>query len=823
MSFKNKGSVTGYRYSLGVHLGLCYGPIDMVYRLEFTDKLGWFGVGTTNGNYAEALDLFGDRDTQGGIRGGFDVFIGWPTQGKSAYLLNHINDLSLPAYRGISAIVLKDFYLANSPMLPTVTPTVQRIFRKAQLSSNGIINFVEQWYPEKAGIPVDEYYFTGTHKTTLISWGTAEYTAAINNFIATPFDANKYALEPVDQSVIVPPYIDTSSGIPVVEVDNPYATDPYNEFPEFDMNPAHIMLELLTSPAYGFNLPLDKINMTSFTYAADLFYTEGLGLSFYLANADPKPVQEFMSEIERHCDAVCSPNPKTGLWEFYPIRNDYVKNSLPTLLYDECRITSLKHMELQNLINSVVVTYTDIGPSGAERSVTVNNVGGVLQSVEQIRRQATVSYPGCTKRSLAMQLATRELLVKGSPLRTLTVSAPRKFSDTMEGRPVRVIMPQRGITDAVFRIVLVSRGSTETDEVVLDLVEDSFDFFGTRLPNVYSPNYTYVDVPLVTAFVPLEMPYYFASRMFPISVITNELSINPSLSYYSPLTLSGGTSRVVRLFKQNYVGDTFELLGTQDFLTGGVTVGNIPKYAWLTTTDIVSWSSSSIIPTVGKLYYLDGEFVRIESIVSSTENIYNLVLARGCLDTVPLSHPAGSILFDVTSSIPYVDSADVAAGVTYIMTAAGSNQSRTIPPGSPYAVSVELTPSERLIRPYPVAKVSLNGTVGFSFVGPLTTYSLVWNSRNRLTQTSALPEAYHEASVAPESGTSYEVAITGYNTSGVAIQENVYLGTTTSLNLSFADTDLAPLDPLVTELRIVITAIRAGYRSYTSPSLSVSL
>lgn len=820
---KGGGSVLGYRYSLGVHLGLCYGPIDMVYRLEFTDKLGWFGVGTTNGNYADAMDLFGDRNTQGGIRGGFDVFIGWPTQGKSAYLLSHIDDLSLSAYRGISAIVLKDFYLANSPILPTVIPTVQRIFRRATTVNNGTIMFVEQWYPEKAGIPVDEYYFTGTPKNTLIAWGTVEYTTAINTFIATPFDANKYALEPVDQSVIVPPYTDTSSDVPVTEVDNPYATDPYNEFPEFDMNPSHIMLELLTGPAYGFNLPLDKINLSSFIYAADLFYTEGLGLSFYLANAEPKPVQEFMSEVERHCDAVCSPNPKTGLWEFYPIRNNYVKNDLLTLTYNECKVTSLKHMESQNLINSVVVTYTDIGPSGAERSVTVNNVGGVLQSVEQIRRQATVDYPGCTKRSLAMQLATRELLVKGSPLRTLTVSVPRKFSDIMEGRPIRVIMPQLGITDAAFRVVLVSRGSTETDEVVLDLVEDAFDFFGTKLPNVYSPNYTYVDVPLVTAFVPLEMPYYFAARTFPISVLTNELAINPSLGYYSPLTLSGGSSRVVRLFKQNYVGDTYELLGTQDFLAGGALVENMAKYAWITSANIVSWSSSSIIPSVGKLYYLNGEFVRIESIVSSTENVYSVTLARGCLDTVPLSHLAGSILFDVTSTIPYMVTADIAASVTYIMTAAGSNQGRTIPPGSPYAWHADLTLSERLIRPYPVAKVSLNGVVGFSFVGPLTTYALVWNSRNRLTQTSALPEAYHEASITPEAGTSYEVAITGYNTSGVAIQQNVYLNTTTSLGLSFADTDLAPLDPLVTELRIVITAIRAGYRSYTSPSLSVSL
>jgi len=166
---------------------------------------------------------------------------------------------------------------------------------------------------------------------------------------------------------------------------------------------------------------------------------------------------------------------------------------------------------------------------------------------------------------------------------------------------------------------------------------------------------------------------------------------------------------------------------------------------------------------------------------------------------------------------------DLAPAVTYIMTAAGSNQGRTIPPGSPYAVSAELILAERLIKPYPVAKVSLNGVVGFSFVGPLTTYALAWNGRNRLTQTSALPEAYHEASITPEAGTSYEVAITGYNTSGIAMQENVYLGTTTSLSISFADTDLAPLDPLVTELRIVITAIRAGYRSYTSPSLSVSL
>ena len=46
-----------------------------------------------------------------------------------------------------------------------------------------------------------------------------------------------------------------------------------------DMNPAHILREVLTDPDWGMGYPEADVDNASFTAAADTLYSEGMGMS----------------------------------------------------------------------------------------------------------------------------------------------------------------------------------------------------------------------------------------------------------------------------------------------------------------------------------------------------------------------------------------------------------------------------------------------------------------------------------------------------------------------------------------------------------------
>lgn len=143
MGGKSKAQTVGYKYYLGMHLGLCHGPIDAITRLRVDDRDAWIGVangGTINVN---ATDLFGGEKREGGVSGAIDVAMGGPAQGQNAYLVSKLGAL-IPAYRGIVGLIFKQCYLGNNPYLKAWSVRGQRI----HVRQNGIA----QWYDARAAI-----------------------------------------------------------------------------------------------------------------------------------------------------------------------------------------------------------------------------------------------------------------------------------------------------------------------------------------------------------------------------------------------------------------------------------------------------------------------------------------------------------------------------------------------------------------------------------------------------------------------------------------------------------------------------------------------
>lgn len=211
------GSTTiGYKYFMGLHFGICHGPVDALTKIEAGDKTAWSGSVTANTTIAISQgNLFGGKKREGGLSGSFDVCFGEPTQAANSYLDTTIGYPfggppilgDITAFRGIMGLVWRGNgsgglgslfgtdtggYIGTTPYIKPFAFTVRRITKGWH---NNVV-----WYSAKATI------------------GSA-------------------------------------------------------------MNPAHIVYEALTNPEWGMGLPTDKLHEPDFTAAADTLFAEGFGLS----------------------------------------------------------------------------------------------------------------------------------------------------------------------------------------------------------------------------------------------------------------------------------------------------------------------------------------------------------------------------------------------------------------------------------------------------------------------------------------------------------------------------------------------------------------
>jgi hypothetical protein len=177
-------------------------------------------------------------------------------------------------------------------------------------------------------------------------------------------------------------------------------------------------------------------------------------------------------------------------------------------------------------------------------------------------------------------------------------------------------------------------------------------------------------------------------------------------------------------------------------LSGNPEVRVIPVTSWRDIGDV----------GIGSLASIGGELVRVDGITSTT-----ITVGRGCLDTVPRAHAAGTpvIFFDE------------AARITEDSWAAGETLAvRLLPETGRGTLAFALAPEDsvtldrRAVRPLPPGRVQGNGSYAPD-VDALIAGNLVlsWAHRDRLTQTSPVIVDHTAASIGPEPGVSYNVEI----------------------------------------------------------------
>lgn len=147
MSRKKKTQTIGYWYQMGLHMGLCHGPVDEVSEITIDDKVAWTGSMTASGNTSiVAPILFGGQEKEGGVLGTLTVAMGEPTQPKNSYLVSKLGSL-IPAFRGICAFIFYGYISANTTYIKPWTTKLKRIKKGWQ---NDTV-----WYEEKAEIGIN--------------------------------------------------------------------------------------------------------------------------------------------------------------------------------------------------------------------------------------------------------------------------------------------------------------------------------------------------------------------------------------------------------------------------------------------------------------------------------------------------------------------------------------------------------------------------------------------------------------------------------------------------------------------------------------------
>ncbi len=174
MSSSKSYQTVGYWYYLGMHLGLCHGPVDEISKIEADDKEAWSGSQTNSGYFfINKPQLFGGETKDGGLNMGVDVCMGESTQSKNTYLVSKLGSV-VPAFRGICALVTSGYITANTTYIKPWAVTLKRI--KKGWKNNTV------WYEEKSTIGVDMNPAHIIYEClTNDAWGMGYSTSAIDD------------------------------------------------------------------------------------------------------------------------------------------------------------------------------------------------------------------------------------------------------------------------------------------------------------------------------------------------------------------------------------------------------------------------------------------------------------------------------------------------------------------------------------------------------------------------------------------------------------------------------------------------------------------
>lgn len=800
MGGKSKSATVGYWYKVLFHGGLGAGPIDAFLEFRGGDKTAWKGVLTASGTISvNAPNLWGGEKDQGGIVGAMDVMFGEPTQQPNEYLLANLGP-QVSAWRGLATVVFK------GGKYGAMNPYPQKASYRLRKITKGWDNDV-CWYPEKAVVaPADEIVLP----VTATGWEFAQIPSHANPGYSNltppatgwstrqgPFGSWTWPGQPspntswsagtiawIRRTIVVPSsqeaavlvraengcvlfingeyfaavnrdnaQIPLGGAVDFVLPPGTYtlAVKAFDEMPSLGdtylsievilrgvkaMNPAHVLFYARTNAEIG-REPIESMSDESYRAAADRLFDEGFGIC---TSYDPssESLEEFEQRICRVIGGSVSRSLVDGKWYLDLARGDYELGDLPVLTDDDILEFREQPTVLDGSVNSVSIKFFD--PMRKEDVVT-----SPIQALALIDAFGTIhqtnEYPEVPAAGLAARLGDRDVRAFVTPTRAFELTTTRRTYSWRPNQYFRLQSPKRGIADMVCILGEKQSGTLRSGAIRIKAAQDIYGMPDTSFVEVEPgvdtrPPQTPVPITQQRA---MEAPYIEVVR----SISRADLDVLPSETGY--LMAMADDPAISRDYSMRVSPD-------------GVTYTDAGDGEWCPTALVIEGSSFTETAftlasgkrldevSVGTVALWDDELVRVDAI---DPDAGTLVIGRGCGDTVPAQHAASGRIWFYMDNIA-ADVAEYTAGETIqvkLLTNTGSQQLNEA-----LATPIAVTFAQRQFRPYPPARLRVNGEVAPpSLTGTVT---LTWAHRDRVLQADQLVDN-DSADVGPEPGTTY--------------------------------------------------------------------
>lgn len=553
------------------------------------------------------------------------------------------------------------------------------------------------------------------------------------------------------------------------------------------MNPAHMLYESISHPDMQ-GEPVGVINDASFRAAADRLFSEGFGLCTTY-DSDAETAQQFQQRICDVIGAVLSQSRIDGQYYLDLVRGGQNLVGLPIIGEADDDIIEFRQepSAVTEAVNVMRVEWFD--PQAKEDRVTapLGAQGHIRSSGEQIPE--TRVYPEIPAESLALRVCKRDLKAGATPLSRFRLTIRPRFRRLRPGQYFRLQAPSEGIADMVCLIGSVEHGTQRDGRMKIVAVQDVYTMPETvhiePEPGLWTPPST---VPLPSPHQrAFEAPYVELAATLPAAELA-ELAPDLGFVVTAATRPAGALNYEVAT---SAAGLPFESKATADWCPSALIVEGGGRTATVFT--LASMSDLDLV-SVGSWALWEDEICRVDALDGA---LGTATLARGCADTVPAVHPAGTRIYfcgDWVGSDPqeYVDGETVAAKLLTRLGAA------VLPLES--AMQLDVALAGRAARPYPPARLRIGGESEPTAVSG--SFAVTWAHRDRVLQQDQLLEA-EAASVGPEPETFYCLRFTDA-ASGTTLAEKPDIG---------ADTATAGL-AFDGEVRMVLYSQRGALESW---------
>lgn len=486
-----------------------------------------------------------------------------------------------------------------------------------------------------------------------------------------------------------------------------------------DANPMNVIYEILTDTEWGMGIAASDIDTSDFSTAAATLATENNGFSMLL-DSDTEAA-EMLRIVEKQIDGVVYFDQAAAKYKIKLARADYTLGSLTLISEANAELRDFGRGAWEDTTNEMRTQF-------AQRSNNYRQTFGLAQDTANIRIQetnitATKVYPGISERDLANDLAWRDLRTTSYPLAKATVAVDREFYATTPAQVYRFSWDAHdlGVDVMAMRVTNIDYGELDDGKIVLDMVED---VFYKADPSFSAPTDTDWEAPTDTlsAFPSAEQIAFEAPRAivardpFSTSISTriwcgarkqgNEVSFNivernaagvPSGAYAA----AGSSFKFLRIGELNAALDAGSATPFNNLIVTPTPDSQTNIIDAFTDSPDVTDMGTSLI----NLIKVGNEFMFVTSATTNAANVELDGVYRAALDSVQEDHASGTDVFLIfvggnlaTTGFPGTNNVDIKL--------LPRSLSDTVAEGS--ATTISLTMANRILKPYPPSRLTLN-------------------------------------------------------------------------------------------------------------------